>query len=344
MQRIKQFIRGFLYNTGLLTAYHRMINGSTLTVVLFHRVLPQSHKLWSYADQNWTVSTDFFKQCIQFFKKHYHVVSIEDIHQAFRGTRPLPKRALLITFDDGWLDNLQYADPILKEENVRALMFVTTGALGRKILNWQEALFDSYQRGLFDSSWIECLENKSKVKLNQVNNFNDVYQMISKLQTCSEEIINNVRVEILDLYNKLIEERQMLNFDELKNLSQFDIGTHGLEHEPLTKRKNANFESLEARNLLAAFLNNGTIKSLSFPHGRLSDQLIMFLWSNHYDYLFCGERTINVFNEKQQKILLGRYNIEQSMYSKNNKLICDSLAKDLFIQPRINLSSRYRMP
>jgi peptidoglycan/xylan/chitin deacetylase (PgdA/CDA1 family) len=43
---------------------------------------------------------------------------------------PFPDRPLLLTFDDGYTDNLQFAQPILRRHGARATIFVVSGHLG----------------------------------------------------------------------------------------------------------------------------------------------------------------------------------------------------------------------
>ena len=56
-------------------------------------------------------------------------VSAGDVVTALRGGMPLPKRAVAVTFDDGFLDFERNALPALTERALPATLFVTTGAL-----------------------------------------------------------------------------------------------------------------------------------------------------------------------------------------------------------------------
>jgi peptidoglycan/xylan/chitin deacetylase (PgdA/CDA1 family) len=43
-----------------------------------------------------------------------------------RGERPVRDRAVVVTFDDGWLDNFRYAYPVLQRYRINAVIFVVT--------------------------------------------------------------------------------------------------------------------------------------------------------------------------------------------------------------------------
>ena len=70
--------------SGGLPAYHRVRNGGHLTVLTFHRVLPPDDPRWPEADPDWTVSVDQFADTVRFAKRHYNVVSLDDVLAARR--------------------------------------------------------------------------------------------------------------------------------------------------------------------------------------------------------------------------------------------------------------------
>jgi biofilm PGA synthesis lipoprotein PgaB len=57
-----------------------------------------------------------------------HTVTAADVASAFRGGKPLPDNAVMITFDDGRSDAMLWADPLLKEAGMKATMFVISSA------------------------------------------------------------------------------------------------------------------------------------------------------------------------------------------------------------------------
>ena len=110
---MKDFSKKLLYASGLLGLYHRLRNAGSLTVVMFHRTLSPEDPRWRTCDPDYTLSTAYLSQSLAFFKRHYNVVSLQQVLEARRTGAALPARALLITFDDGWSDNADYALPEL---------------------------------------------------------------------------------------------------------------------------------------------------------------------------------------------------------------------------------------
>lgn len=129
LNKFKTALKTAAYRTGILGFYHVLRNRDTLTVAMFHRVLPATDPRYAGADPEWTITPDIFRQCLMFFRRHYTVVSPDIVFSALSGATTLPSRSLLITFDDGWADNPEYALPILNEFSMSSLIFIAAGAV-----------------------------------------------------------------------------------------------------------------------------------------------------------------------------------------------------------------------
>lgn len=65
-----------------------------------------------------------FKKQIQFFSENFHVITMEDVIHYYTEGYPLPPNALLLTFDDGYIDNYTYVWPVLLEYKMQGSFFV----------------------------------------------------------------------------------------------------------------------------------------------------------------------------------------------------------------------------
>ena len=70
----------------------------------------------------------------------YHTITPDELYNYLEGTGTLPDRPVLITFDDGYVDNYTHAYPILKKYNLKATIFVVTGFLSKRkgYLTWDQ--------------------------------------------------------------------------------------------------------------------------------------------------------------------------------------------------------------
>lgn len=56
----------------------------------------------------------------------YTAVSLDELYNYLNGNGSLPKKSIVITFDDGYEDNYKYAYPVLKKYNFKAVFFIIT--------------------------------------------------------------------------------------------------------------------------------------------------------------------------------------------------------------------------
>ena len=125
----RPLLRRAFYQAGLYRTWLRTVGADTLTVALFHRVLPDGHPGWREAHPEFTISDSLLQQCFAFFAAHYNLVSLAEVVENRDEGRPLPRRALLITFDDGWADTVEFALPVIRRFDVRPAVFITPDAM-----------------------------------------------------------------------------------------------------------------------------------------------------------------------------------------------------------------------
>lgn len=92
---------------------------NTANILMFHRVN-------DYDSDGLTTPTPVFEEMMRELKKRYQIVSLSELVHTIRTGGPLGAK-VVITFDDGYRDNLNCAAPILKRYDIPATFFVTTG-------------------------------------------------------------------------------------------------------------------------------------------------------------------------------------------------------------------------
>ena len=99
------------------------MHGAKLTVLLYHRVLHQPDPLLPHEPD-----AAMFDAQLACLSQVFRILPLEDaLSQLRAGT--LPSRALCITFDDGYRDNIEVAVPILRRHGMVATFFIATGFL-----------------------------------------------------------------------------------------------------------------------------------------------------------------------------------------------------------------------
>ena len=126
-EQIKQLLKNSVYRAIGETANGlRAVNGDmrSLRVLMYHKVndLPNNR-------MSMPVSL-FDDQMAELGELGYTVVDLDAVLGHYVGGQPLPTGAVLITFDDGYRDNLENAAPVLKKYGYPAVQFVPIAYVG----------------------------------------------------------------------------------------------------------------------------------------------------------------------------------------------------------------------
>ena len=125
-ERVKQLLKNGVYRTIGETAVAIGANGNghrSLRVLMYHKVndVPEN-------PLTMPVSV-FDEQMDQVRELGYTVVDLDAVLAHYADGVPLPPRAVLITFDDGYHDNLDNAATVLRKYGYPAVLFVPIGYL-----------------------------------------------------------------------------------------------------------------------------------------------------------------------------------------------------------------------
>ncbi len=97
------------------------------------------HSISYIPGNNLGVPVTQFAEEIEWLKSHnYSTLSLEDFYQALVHQKSVPQKPILITFDDGYIDNYQAAWPILRENDFRATFFIITSSVGSGMMSWEQ--------------------------------------------------------------------------------------------------------------------------------------------------------------------------------------------------------------
>jgi peptidoglycan/xylan/chitin deacetylase (PgdA/CDA1 family) len=127
--------------TGLLAVVRRLdLNGGqVLRVLTYHRVADWHHDPANGDPGVISATPEAFAEQVRLLARHYEPIGAGDLEASLAGGRALPRRAVLVTFDDGYQDFRTNAWPALKSHAVPAIVFVATAYPdGRRLYWWDE--------------------------------------------------------------------------------------------------------------------------------------------------------------------------------------------------------------
>jgi peptidoglycan/xylan/chitin deacetylase (PgdA/CDA1 family) len=116
LSRFMRNILGGIFATGLtLTGVYYRAKKKALNE---HKIVP----LFFH-----TIKKELFLKCILWLKKHkYSFISTEQLINHLKGIGTIPDRAVWITFDDGWKENIDNIIPVMVEHNIPVTFFIST--------------------------------------------------------------------------------------------------------------------------------------------------------------------------------------------------------------------------
>jgi peptidoglycan/xylan/chitin deacetylase (PgdA/CDA1 family) len=326
--------RRALYVSGALDAWHRRRNRDRLTVIMFHRVLSPRDPRWATSDPEYTLSDDLFGQSLDFFQKHYNVVALAVVIAARGGGRPLPARPLLVTFDDGWSDNEEFALPHLRRTGIPALMFVAGAAVGRNQPFWQEQLVHAWRGGRLDAAratqlWRDAGGTGEAPRFGGTGDLDGLRVVIARL----EQLDGARREPLLAALTPVLDDgvRYMVTPEQLRSLASggVAIGAHGFSHEPLTK-VDAGGERARVRDLRAGHTTSAPV--LSFPPGRFDPGVVAGARAAGYEHLFTSVPELPPATGRGPGVL-GRVGFTGETITERGRFAPEKLALHLFRKP-----------
>ena len=129
-----------LYYSGLLGVIQRSRLRGRAVVLMYHRVLTPAEWARSGSHPGMVVARDSFARHVEALSRHFDVLSLDQFAATLSSGRPFARPSCLITFDDGWRDNLDHALPLLRARNLPWTIFLPVHFIGARRLFLRETV------------------------------------------------------------------------------------------------------------------------------------------------------------------------------------------------------------
>jgi peptidoglycan/xylan/chitin deacetylase (PgdA/CDA1 family) len=241
---------------------------------LFHRVNPKRELLWDPMDPV------LFEKCIQHISKKYKVVLLEELLED--KNLMLQKNLATILFDDGYLDNLEYAAPILQKYNCKASFYVVTDCIEKNIPTWTHILEHNFLNTRQTNFKLNFEFLPAEFKIEQLTTAEKRTAFVKKLKPVLKKLSHQNREQVLAQINLVCDDvklpKIMMNWDQVRELKQAGhyIGSHTVSHFMLGTMSNDNDIYEELYNSAKTIEKNlGYFpKTISYPVGSYNQQTI----------------------------------------------------------------------
>lgn len=161
-----------------------------LQIFVYHHILKNDKSgLEKYMNTDLEI---FKKQVLSFKKRGYIFLTMEDVFYFSKDEKSIPKKSVAITFDDGYIDLYENVYPFLKEEGIKASVFIIQNMVGKK--------------GYMNENQIKEVDECVKCYSHGYEHINFGLEEKNKLKT-KEEIISYAKKPI-DYLNELLGENK----------------------------------------------------------------------------------------------------------------------------------------
>ena len=237
--------------------------GRGLLILIYHRVLAAPDPLRSR-----TVQAPDFAAQMDLIASCFNVLPLSEALERLE-SRALPARALSVTFDDGYADNLTVAAPIMRERGIRPTVFVATGYLdGGLMFNdaITEALRAAPQRLDLSDLGLGLLELHDVLARRAA-----IRQLIVEIKYRPAHERGVLATEIFRRAGATPPRDLMLSTSQVRSLRDagVEIGAHTATHPILTRLTSeaAREDIARSRQVLEGILGD-PVRLFAYPNGR----------------------------------------------------------------------------
>ena len=283
----------FLEN-GIRYFRHQFARGAL--IIIYHRISESRLDPWSL-----NVSPDHFAEHLAVLRKSFRPTSLQEVAESIRSNSNVADRSIVITFDDGYADNLHTALPLLEQFDIPATIFLTSGAIGSPHEFWWDELASLLLMARQLPNRLDLTINGRTYswevgEASQDQETDDARYHGWKVGQASPSLRHSLYLELWQLMQHVsIEEQrdvmaalrawagntsstpmhQILDKDEVVRLAeseQIEIGAHTINHLSLASLScdSQRNEILGSKAQLEKMLNR-PVKSFSYPFGKRSD-------------------------------------------------------------------------
>lgn len=271
---LKKLLIDALGTASLPALLHKLLRKKGITILTYHGVVetPLPFQDWCFLDQH------SFEQQIRYLSQHFRILSLSDaLKQLDAGEVTEP--TAVITFDDGYRNNLTVALPVLQRYNAPATIYLSTDLIGTDNTLWfcrlNQALAET---GLTQLNWnglslpLTCAATKSAASARLQNALKGMPN--PRLLAAVDELITALGGDIHRIQPDDSPYR-MLNPSDIQQMLQsglIEFGAHTCSHAILA-RLDGEAQRAEICGSKAAVenLTGQPCEHFAYPNGSIQD-------------------------------------------------------------------------
>ena len=237
------------------------------------------------------ISRDALDQALKLICKYYTFVSIGDAVAMLKKKTPFRNYSIVLTFDDGYRNNLTHALPILKKYNIPAAIFPAVGHIDRREPFWFDRLDYILQVAIKDGGdYVQIGDNKIALSSEKAEDTNLIVMKaireVKKLSGNDRDIMYELDKELSRLERKHSKSlKEISENDKWTGLARWNefkaalsdgvtVGSHTINHSRLSllTKEEALIELADSKKYIESRLNK-SCHYVCYPNGAYNNEV-----------------------------------------------------------------------
>lgn len=294
-------------------------------ILMFHRVIPKTDKPRIHNHLSLEITPEHLNATIEYFRKRkYEFIRLDDLTDWLNINANNKKKFVIFTFDDGYVDNLEFAYPVFKRQDVPFTIYITTSFPEKMAVLWwyilEEIILNhdsvNYTHNGREMAF-DCSDVPGKEKA-----FNEIRKLIMSYNETERDSRIEKFVTDYGFTRNHKNANLVLSWEQIIQLSHdplVSIGAHTLNHYNLCaiSLNDAQKEILQSKLLIESKIGK-RVDHFSYPLGKYSEEIVAYcrevgfktatttknanIFKDHLSYMYTLPR-ININSLTTAKVL-----------------------------------------
>ncbi|MCB0321984.1 MAG: polysaccharide deacetylase family protein [Bdellovibrionales bacterium] len=328
---LRQAAANALHYSGLV----RFLGGETpWRILMYHRIIDPREVAYPLQPGMYVKPETFARQ-IEYLAAEARVIPLEVLLEEITSGAEIPKRTVVITFDDGWEDNYRTALPLLERHQLPATVFLATSFVGTARAYWSDEIAQALHLLGQERKFIptvctrleesEIINDAAAQKVRRMlevptgasssEALDDLVEFLKKLPYEERRQAVNTILTLAKEFTSTPLSRSFVTWEEVHDMAARGIsfGNHSHHHQPLVELTEARVKD-EIDHALQEFRAHSIepVSAFCYPRGAYNDMTQAALSDKGIAFALTTEREDNL---AARPALLGRIGIHEDIAS-----------------------------
>ena len=270
------------YQSGLSSAYgwlcESLRGSSVASILMYHSVPSPAEQPWM--DPRNCLSAEQFEGQMRFLANRRHVVSVDALTKQLAAGEPIRRGTVAITFDDGYLNNLRVAAPILAKYGLPATLYLATAYISAGENQWIDTLYSAFRARSRHTLLLNLASEPMVWQLTGAAECEAAYRAIAQhlIECLPAERQALLRLIDQQLAPTAYPPRLTMTWDDVRELRSHypnvTLGVHTANHIDLRTHSHKTDEEMQLSISRVLSETGERPQHLAFPYNRYNDEAI----------------------------------------------------------------------